>query len=65
MKRKLKKLQYVKTRKISISKFHFPVKLYEIQKKVMIQNQQSLQILSDTVSHKTYIIFRLHLKKYD
>ena len=29
----LGKLQYVKTRRNSISKFHFPVELYEIRKK--------------------------------
>ena len=35
---KLEMLQYVKTWKNSISKFHFPVKLFEIRKDVIIQN---------------------------
>ena len=35
---KLEMLKHVKTWKKAISKFHFPVKLYEIWKKVLIQN---------------------------
>ena len=34
---KLEMLQHIQIRKKSISKFHFPVKLYEIRKNVMIQ----------------------------
>ena len=44
---KLGKLQYVKSLKLSISKFHFSVKLYEIRKNVIIQNcllQKDLQV---------------------
>ena len=35
MKPKLGKLHYVKTLKKSISKFHFPVKLYEIRQNII------------------------------
>ena len=59
-------LQHVKTWKKSISKFHFPVKLYEIWKKVIIQNYflyEDLQIWIATFFHKMYI-FLFNLKKY-
>ena len=42
-----------------IPKFHFPIKLYEIRKNLMIQNsllQKDLQIFSDTVSDKMKIL---------
>ena len=65
-------LQHIQIRKKSLSKFHFPVKLYEIRKNFMIRYvknvrtqscsfQTDLQIFSHTVSDKTYI-FRFNSK---
>ena len=57
---------YVKTCKKSISKFHFSVKLYEIRKKVIIQNyllHEDIQVWISTFFHKIYI-FLFNLKKY-
>ena len=59
---KLGKLQYVKTLKNSISKFHFSIKLYTM--KVMIQNyllHEDLQVLIAKFSKKMYI-FLFNLK---
>ena len=52
--------------KKSISKFHFPVKLYEIREKVMIKNcllHKDLQVLTETFFHKMHI-FLYNSKKY-
>ena len=49
-----------------MSKFHFPVKLYEIWKKVIIQNyflHEDLQILIAKFFHKMYISLFI-LKEY-
>ena len=59
-------LHHIKTWKKSISKFHFPVKLYDVRKKVMVQNyflHKDLQILTATFFHKMYI-FLFNLKIY-
>ena len=48
----------LKLEKKSVSKFHFPVKLYNIRKKVMIQNillYKDLQVWTATFVHKMYI----------
>ena len=58
-------LQHIKTGKKSISKFHFPVKLYEIRKNVIIQYyflHKNLQIWIVTCLHKMHI-FLSNLKK--
>ena len=58
-------LQHIKTWKKSILKFHFPVKLYEIRKNVMLQYyflHKDLQIWIVTFFHKMHI-FLFNLKK--
>ena len=64
IKSKLEMLQHIKTLKKSISKFHFPVKLYEIWKNFMIQYyflHKHLQIWIVTFFHKMHI-FLFNLK---
>ena len=65
--KKLGMLQYVKTWKKSIFKFHFSVKLYtKYINKVMIQNcllHKDLQVWIATFLHKMYI-FLFNFKKY-
>ena len=51
---KLGKLQNVKTWKMSISKFHFSVKLYEIRKKIMIQNYLLHKDLQKSFAQKQF-----------
>ena len=53
-------LQHIQIRKKSISKFHFPVKLYEIRKNVIIQYyflHKVLQIWIVTFFHKMHIFY--------
>ena len=65
IKQKLGMLQYVKTLKKLISKFNFPVELYQIRENIIIQNcllQKYLQIRIATFFYKIYIIL-VNLKK--
>ena len=56
----------IKLEKKLISEFHFPFKLYEIRKNVMIQNSllhKDLQVWIAIFFHKMYISL-FNLKKY-
>ena len=63
---KLGKWRYIKTWKKSISKFHFPVKLYKIRKNIIIPNcllQKDLQIWILKFFYEMYI-FLSNLTKF-
>ena len=66
IKSKLEMLQHIQIRKKSISKFHFPVKLYEIIKNIMIQYyflHKDLHIWIVRFFHKMHIFFSFLIKK--